>query len=113
MATPVWITTPTRKVYFHVEQHDALTYDADVLVLKYAQELFGVDRAVAKALIPKIPNLTADLPAIGDSRIVDCLGQLGATRVLFIGVPTLRDFRYRELRAFGRATLEVLAKIPV
>jgi len=38
-------------------------------------------------------------------------GDNWATQALFIGTPSLRYFRYGEIRSFGRSVLEVLTKI--
>jgi hypothetical protein len=99
-----------RSVYIHVEKHDALSYEADALALKYAQMPYGVDKAAIKALGSKMPNIAFDLPVPGDYRLYPSMGQLAATQVLFAGTPPLLDLRYQEIRVFGRTVLEALAK---
>jgi len=76
-----------------------------------AAGLYGADLAAISALSPKLPNVGRDLPAPGDFRLVNSRGRLGATQALFIGTPSLRYFRYGEIRSFGRSVLEVLTKI--
>jgi hypothetical protein len=50
-AAPVRIQLPQgRRVYLHVEEADVLTYSCDLLALKYAQALYGADKAVVEAL---------------------------------------------------------------
>lgn len=94
-----------------VLQADALAVAADVLVLKHAQGLYGVDALVVQRLdshaagvFPRVP-----LPPPGSASLVDSRGLLGAAALLFIGVERLGDFGYAEIRAFARRTLEDLA----
>lgn len=88
-------------------QGDALEVQADVLVLKHAGAFFGVDSAVAALL-----GLT-DGPAEGRGLIRESGDHLGATRVLFLGVVGLWDFRYEQIRAFARDALQMLAGLRV
>jgi hypothetical protein len=75
---------------------DALRFRADVLVLKHAQALYGVDGAAYEKLVdagtkPKLPKLG------------------GADRVLFVGVEPLYEFSYGQIREFGRRAISILA----
>jgi hypothetical protein len=86
---------------------NALGTQADVLALKYAQGFYGVDKQVAASL----PNteLSAISPRVGGFRFVSSGGALAASRVLFIGVVGLYEFRYREIREFTLRVLSALA----
>ncbi|MGI5229978.1 hypothetical protein [Actinoallomurus sp. CA-142502] len=87
-----------------VRQAGALSYQTDLLVLKYAQESHGVDLDAATSL-----GVTPHrLPREGEHLLVDGTG-IGAGAVLFLGVPSLDRFAYREIREFGRRALTVAA----
>ena len=92
-----------------VELGDALHTECDVLVLKHAQRLYGVDKAVFSALetagIPIGPNL----PKPGRFRLVPTQGTVTAKAVLFIGVPELWQFDYAAIREFGTRALSDLS----
>jgi len=92
-----------------VETGDALSCQADVLILKYAQRLYGVDRAVVRVLSKYDDAIVADLPGIGESKIVKSRGVLGVKLVLFVGVAPLRLFSYQQIREFARRALAELA----
>jgi hypothetical protein len=53
-------------------------------------------------------DVRRELPRIGGSLIVDSQRLIEAKRVLFVGVPDLPSFHYREIRAFSRAILRAL-----
>jgi hypothetical protein len=97
----------TSTVSIRVEVEDALAFRADVLALKYAQAHYGVDGAAYQALSRFRRN--PRMPVIGQTATFDGPPVLGATRILFVGVPPLRDFSYAEIRDFGRLVLETTA----
>jgi hypothetical protein len=96
-----------KSVRIEVILGNALAVDADILALKYAQGFYGVDRQVAERLQDAGPLDIS--PRIGGFRIVSTSGTIGANRVLFVGVPALYDFGYREIREFGIKVLSSLA----
>jgi hypothetical protein len=91
-----------------VESGDVLAVPADVLVLKYAQALYGVDAAVVRAL--RTAGGRVSLPKPQSFRLVGSVPAIAATRLLFVGVPPLRDFGYRAIRDFARDALSILAR---
>ena len=93
-----------------VETGDALKVQADVLVLKYAQALHGVDKVVAHRVSAFHPNLFSFLPGIGEYLLVETYGSLGVNLVLFVGVNPLWQFGYREIRGFTRNAVRYLAR---
>jgi hypothetical protein len=95
-------------VALRVEQGDALDFRCDVLVLKYAQEPYGVDRNAQARLA--LAGRPARLPATGDSSISDGTGAMASGHVLFVGVERLEHFGYAQMRAFARRALELLAR---
>lgn len=83
-----------------------MEFNADVLALKYAQGLYGVDLAVHERLTgagskPKLPKL-------GDVSFCNTGGAIAARTALFVGVRPLHEFDYGEIRAFAQAVLAAL-----
>lgn len=92
-----------------VRHGDALTLDADVLVLKYAQALYGVDKAVVQRLDQLGIATTAALPPVGETRLFASGTAITASRLLFVGVSELRAFDYEGIREFATRALTSLA----
>src|SRR5687768_10982406 len=94
-----------REIIVTVEAGDALEFQADVLALKYAEAFYGVDGAVAQLLSTQYLDFTSLLPKIDDFRLLQSKGLIGCSNVLFIGVKSLGQFGYGEIRQFGRKVL--------
>jgi hypothetical protein len=99
----------SRQIIIAVKTIDALSIDADVLALKYAQSLYGLDRSAVNKLSESGLDITALLPKIDGFRLVDSGGSIGAESVLFVGVKPLSQFGYKEIREFARKVLVSLA----
>jgi hypothetical protein len=95
------------KIRIEVKLGDALDLSADVLVLKHAQAMYGVDAAAYRALSAK--HDTLDLPRVGKHMFVQTRGLLGAARILFIGVVPIRQFEYEHIRELSRRAMSILA----
>jgi hypothetical protein len=93
-----------------IETGDALKIKADVLVLKYAQDLFGVDYQATNKLAKFHNKLFDLLPPKGDFLQVQTFGSFGVNEVLYVGVVYLYEFRYQNIREFSRKALEYLAE---
>ena len=89
-----------------VENADALRVKADVLILKHAQALYGLDKAAYDSFT--IAGSSIRLPACGTHQFEPAYHILGVDRVLFIGVEPLSDFGYGEIRDFGRRAMTIL-----
>src|SRR5262245_60836252 len=90
-----------RTVAVDVVHSDILDVRADVIALKYAQALYGADALVSRKLTARqIP-----FPRPGRFRFEDGASGIAAPRILFVGVPPLRQFGYRDIRAFARTVL--------
>jgi hypothetical protein len=98
------------QIPIRVTSNDALVIETDVLVLKYAQTLMGVDYAVTNRLSKLNANLISSLPKFGKFHQVDTFGTLGAKEILYVGVETPREFRYQSIREFAHRALAHLAK---
>jgi hypothetical protein len=92
-----------------VVQGDVFEIPADVLVLKYAQALYGVDRLVVDQLEARGLKVRATLPKPDGVRLEETKGGLAAKSVLFVGVVSLRTFGYEAIREFSRRALISLA----
>jgi hypothetical protein len=93
-------------IEIEVVEGDVLRFSSDVLAVKYAQQLYGVDLAVysqlsgqSKVRLPKMDGFTLHKTE----------HYLGASAVLFVGVAPLRQFDYHKIREFGRKVLASLA----
>lgn len=94
-------------VTVRVEHGDVLDRRTDLLVLKYAQALHGVDRAAVKR--ERIP--LDSLPEIGRSSTYTRPPRIGADSLVFLGVKGLDLFGYAEIREFGRRAIAETADL--
>lgn len=88
---------------------DALELPCDVLVLKYAQGLYGLDELVVQRLEANGHALTGSLPKPDGFRLFPANNLFGAKQILMLGVPTLRQFGYDAIRRFAHRALAALA----
>ncbi len=96
-------------ININVLHGDAIDIVADVLVLKYAQNPYGLDRDIIQKF-DRIGNpINKHLPKIWDFYQTETQNITKTKRLIFIGVPNLRQFGYKEIREFGRKSLEALA----
>ena len=95
-------------VHVNVRLGDALAEAGDVLVLKHAQGVFGLDARVVDIL--RSAGIKFQLPEPSESCFVDSVREISALRLLFVGVPPLNQFDYREIRAFSRKAMSTLAE---
>jgi hypothetical protein len=98
-----------KSVRVTVTAGDAMTVEADVLALKFAQAFYGVDKKVALRLANSGPVDVS--PPDGAVRLVPGRGVVSATQVLFVGLPGLYEVGYREIRDFAARALSSLAKM--
>lgn len=85
---------------------DAFTVDADVLVAKYAQRTYGLDRAILSNL--RDPSSVPQLPGPGQHLAITGIDKLKARAVLLLGVEPLHLFGYPQIRDFARRALTTL-----
>ena len=99
-----------------VQCADVASVPADLLLLKYAQDLYGADQSVAARLAERGICRESDIaPAVGDYFLVETGGALAAKRALFLGTPGLRRFRYTEMTQFARRAITLIGenRLPV
>lgn len=92
-----------------VERADVLDFPSEVLVLKYAQALYGADGLVADRLMGPSNNHSQLSPPPGTHVLLSSNGNVAAQNVLFMGVCGLYEFGYPEIREFAITSLKVLA----
>jgi hypothetical protein len=95
-----------------VKEADVIEEPSDLLLLKYAQNFYGADKAVASRLISAGLCTADDLcPHPGESVVIEAKGSIAPKRVLFLGTPPLRNFTYDEMEAFARRAVEKIADL--
>ena len=92
-----------------IEHADALTFPADVLILKHAQALYGLDLHAVKRLKDGGIDIATRLPSVYKSLLIRSEGKVGAQKILFIGTPRLEEFTYASIKEFGRRALKTLS----
>lgn len=97
-----------RSLKLSVALGDAFAFEGDVLVLKYAQQLYGLDRAVHARLQRK--GIVLALPNANEDVVIETGGALPVASIQFVGVQPLRLFNYSEIRDFARRALVSLAR---
>ena len=97
------------EILLSVVNQDALEIETDVLVLKYAQAAYGVDREVIARLSKIKKDLFEKLPLPDACLLVPTFGCIAARYVLFVGVEPIYNFSYGDIREFSRAALESLS----
>ncbi len=92
-----------------VTHGDAFQIKADSLVLKFAQATYGLDRDIERKFEELGEPITEKFPKIGGYFFTDSKKITNTKSIIFIGVPTLRQFGYKEIREFGRKAFVSLA----
>src|SRR5688572_25855740 len=99
-------------VEFAVELGDVTKVRSDLLILKYAHEFYGADGIVAQILDERgVCPMENIHPEPGWHVTLDAHGTIAPARVMFVGAPHLRGFRYKEMRQFARRALEAALKL--
>ena len=99
-------------VRYSVELGDVTKVRSDLLILKYAQNFYGADGTVAEILDERgICSAKKIHPQPGWNVVLDTHGVIAPSRVMFVGAPPLREFKYKEIRHFARQAIEAAAKL--
>src|SRR6266446_3099170 len=91
--------TTAREIAIELVPGDVVNFEADVLVVKYAQEPFGSDKDVTARVVTEHGTLLQGLPNVGETLLLNALGKVAAKSVLVVGVPPQREFDYGQARA--------------
>ena len=98
-------------VALEVVAGDVLTYPADLVAFKHADEFYGADSKAARKL-RSVGYTDGDLAAVrGQHKIVQTRGALAAKAAIFIGVGALVNVGYDDIRSFGRRAVELAMEI--
>lgn len=98
----------TQTIDFTIIPGDIRSFEADVVVLKHAQEFLGADNAVALAL-GRVGVAESELQALpGSHRYVATRGAITAGHALFVGTPSIWLFDYADIREFAARALSIL-----
>ena len=95
-------------ILVNIKYGDAREESGDVLVLKYAQANHGLDRIVVNMLERAGLPVRENLPGIGESFYVKPHTYVTSGGILFVGVPGLESFSYKEIREFARNAVSEL-----
>ena len=87
---------------------DVFECRADVLALKFAQNLYGVDLQVVSKLARRGTELENRLPSIGKTLLVPSENVVPTNELLFVGVEPLGRFDYEAIRLFAKRVLSTL-----
>ncbi len=98
-----------KTVEISVVADDVTSFDADVLVLKYAQAHYGLDRVLSEKGIRLGIDESQFSPTPGTSSYFYSRGSIRPKNILVVGVARLYEFSYKDIRIFARTALEVLA----
>lgn len=101
------IEAPDRRIY--VEETDVLDWPCDVLVFKYAQGFYGADGIAARRLKSRSNDSPDISPKPGKFVLLPAKGQVAAKNVLFVGVPELYKFDYKQIREFAVSSMKILS----
>lgn len=97
-------------IRIEVVHGDALRFPADVLALKFAQELYGVDAMVVATLQQNGVDVRSKLPGVGATLRVNSGNAIAAAEALFVGVSPLGKFDYQTIREFAHSVLSTLGR---
>lgn len=92
-----------------VQIGDILEFESDVLVLKYAQYFYGVDKITSEILKKNI-NIKKMRPKVNTYSIVHNDNLISSVYTLFIGVNSIGEFRYDDIRKFGYDSLKIVSE---
>jgi len=96
-------------VKYSVAVGNAVTVETDLLVLKYAQHRYGVDRVVSDMLLRSGQCAEADIsPPPTSHALVATGGVIAAPRVLFVGTLPIDDLTYRKISEIATRSLKII-----
>ncbi len=100
-----------RQFDLNLTHADVNSFNADVLVLKYAQAKHGVDRIITNDLSKSGIDIIKTCPSIGHSTLVNNVGSTSFKKILFIGTVSLDNFAYKEIKIFASHALSALKEL--
>ncbi len=104
--------TPNIGFDIKVVTRNVLKFKADVLALKYTQAWTTLTKTVVD-LLPANNVLLKNPPTVGDWEFIPSKGVVGATSILFVGIPPRSEFDYDTIHELSRLTLQALSETDV
>jgi hypothetical protein len=96
-------------IEYLVQKGDVISVASDLLILKYAQELYGADAVVARHLISSGVCTREDIRLLpGEFALIETRNAIVPKRVLFLGTPQLEDFTYDQMQLFSHNAIEII-----
>lgn len=95
---------------FAIEEGDIISFNSDVIALKYAQRFYGADFEVSKILVEEGIDLDSLRPLPSKYSYVEGIGSIKAHYVLFIGVLPEGEFKYKQIREFSTQVINIVSK---
>ena len=99
----------TMERYISIHEGNALDFECDVLILKYAQNLYGVDKAAFEKVSSSQHALKERLPPDGKYLFLRTNNIISAKWLLFVGTKPIYKFEYKDIRGFAKRSLEICA----
>jgi hypothetical protein len=99
-----------------VQCADIASVPADLLLLKYAQNLYGADQSIAARLAERgICHESDIVPKVGECFLIETGEAIAPRWTMFVGTQKLRSFRYREMTQFARRAIKLIGerRLPV
>ena len=93
-----------------IQHGNAIAMPGDVLVVKYAQKRYGLDKLIAGLFTAAGRALPK--PNENEVKFVKGVAGIKAERVLVVGMPDLWMFDYSDIQNFGRLALSGIANVP-
>lgn len=101
-------------IEFLIQLGNVLEVESDLLLLKYAQEFYGADKAVVFKLVSAgLCNRNQLEPLSGEYVTLETMGIIAPKRVLLIGVPPLSNFTYDQMHLFARKAITIISNLGV
>lgn len=99
------------RIRISVENNNVLGVPGEVLALKYAQALTGVEQVVVEHLAARGIHILSDPPGPSEYFYYDGpSGSLAANALLFVGVPSLFELKVEDIRDFSCNVLAFLSQ---
>lgn len=94
----------------HIDQSDAIVAPVDVLVVKYAQQRFGLDKTIAGRLSVVGADERTITPGPGSVVLVPSRGVVAAPVIAFVGTVDYAAFDYKDVYRLAQDAINAIQK---
>jgi len=99
----------SNSINFKLINGDITNFTSDVIISKYAQNFYGIDKLVSQAVIENSNHRIYEIqPNSGEHKYVEVNENMKFKSVLFIGVEELSNFRYCEINYFSEYAIKTV-----